>query len=94
MDANAADTEVWVGIRPEGFIPDDNGKFECALDRIEVMGRDISVVASHEASINPVVRAIIGDGNVINDDAETVRFSLRSGKVYVFDKQTENRIEV
>ncbi len=94
MDADISDREVWVGIRPEGFIPDASGAFECKLDRVEVMGRDISVVASHKSSVNPTVRAIIGDGNEIDEAADTVRFSLRENKVYLFDKTTEERIEV
>ena len=32
-----ADQEVYVAIRPEGFIIDDKGKFECDFDRLEVM---------------------------------------------------------
>ena len=39
------DRAVWAGIRPEGFIPDENGPFTCNMDRVEVMGRDVSVVS-------------------------------------------------
>ena len=41
------DGPVWVGIRPEGFILDANGPFICEMDRVEVMGRDVSVVCRH-----------------------------------------------
>ncbi|MCL1849086.1 MAG: ABC transporter ATP-binding protein [Clostridiales bacterium] len=51
--------EVMVGVRPEGFIPDPEGRLHCALSNVEVMGRDVSIVASHEASLNPEVRAIV-----------------------------------
>ena len=44
----APDGDVWAGIRPEGFIPDDDGPFTCALRGVEVMGRDISVVCAHK----------------------------------------------
>ncbi|MDE7406146.1 MAG: ATP-binding cassette domain-containing protein [Clostridiales bacterium] len=53
------DQEVYVGIRPEGFILDKEGKLSCTLSGIDVMGRDISVVSTCESSLNPVVRSII-----------------------------------
>ena len=42
------DMAVHVGIRPEGFILDENGPFTCELSRVEVMGRDISVISTHK----------------------------------------------
>ena len=39
--------DVYVGIRPEGFELNDNGPMTCGLSRVEVMGRDISVVCTH-----------------------------------------------
>ena len=94
MDFNAPDGEVFVGIRPEGFIPDADGAFECKLDRVEVMGRDISIVAHHENCHNECIRAIISAETEADSEADTVRFSLKPSKVYVFDKATEARIEV
>ena len=86
-----ADQEVFVGIRPEGFAADEKGSFEAILDRIEVMGRDISVIGSHN---NAPLRAIISGDDKINEDAKTVRFTLKPHKVYLFDKESEKRIEV
>ena len=94
MDFNAPDGEVFVGIRPEGFIPDADGALECKLDRVEVMGRDISIVAHHENCHNECIRAIISAETEADSEADTVRFSLKPSKVYVFDKATEARIEV
>ena len=39
--------EVYIGIRPEGFILDDNGALECDFNRLDVMGSDISVISKH-----------------------------------------------
>ncbi len=88
----ARDGDVFVGIRPEGFIPDENGPFESNLSRIEVMGRDITVVSEHEAAENPVIRSIVSAENRIDTSAETVRFKLKPYKVYLFDAATEERI--
>ncbi|MBR1659808.1 MAG: 6-phosphofructokinase, partial [Oscillospiraceae bacterium] len=39
------DQPVWVGIRPEGFVLDNNGPLRCRLSRVEVMGRDAGFLA-------------------------------------------------
>ena len=87
-----ADQDVFVGIRPEGFTPDDNGPLHCQLNNVEVMGRDASVVSTHVASVNPVIRSIINSDIKIDSTKETVRFSLKSHKVFIFNKETEERI--
>ena len=86
------DQDVHVGIRPEGFILDDNGPMHCKLNSVEVMGRDVSVVSTNEASANPVVRSIIDADNRLSLTAETVSYSLKAHKVFLFNKETENRI--
>ena len=86
------DRQVWVAIRPEGFIPDDAGPFTCRLDRIEVMGRDISVVATHESMTGRNIRAIISAENRIDTARDTVRFRLKPHKVFLFDRESEERV--
>ena len=89
---NIADQPVWVGIRPEGFTPDDNGALVCKLNNVEVMGRDVSVVSTHEASANPIVRSIVNADNKIDVTAENIKYSLKPHKVFIFNKETEERI--
>ncbi|MBQ3591597.1 MAG: ABC transporter ATP-binding protein, partial [Clostridia bacterium] len=43
----APQQDVYVGIRPEGYVLRDDGPFSCSLQRVEVMGRDICVVVTH-----------------------------------------------
>ena len=86
------DQEVYVGIRPEGFVLDENGPMSCALSSVEVMGRDVSIVSTHEASLNPVVRSIINSDNKIAMGATSVSYSLKAHKVFIFNKETEERI--
>lgn len=90
--AGVADQEVYVGIRPEGFVPDKKGALVCQLSNVEVMGRDVSVVSKHEASINPTIRSIVDADNKIDATAEEIKFSLKPHKVFIFNKQTEERI--
>ena len=88
-----SDRPVFVGIRPEGFIPEANGPFEVALSNIEVMGRDVSIVSTHPASVNPVVRSIVdADYKIDKLGYSRVSFTLKPHKVFLFDKETEERI--
>ncbi len=83
---------AWVGIRPEGFIPDEAGAFTCNMDRIEVMGRDISVVSTHPKMTGRNIRSIISSETRIDPEAKTVRFNLKPNKVHLFDRESEARI--
>ena len=56
------------------------------------MGRDISVVSAHKASENSNIRAIISAENKVDTSSQTVRFSVKQNKVFVFAKKTEERI--
>ena len=89
-----ADQDVMVGIRPEGFILDDNGPLKCKLSNVEVMGRDVSVVSTHENSQNPMVRSIIDADNKVNVESGEVRYTLKPHKTFIFNKETEERIYV
>ena len=91
MDAaGIEDQPVSIGIRPEGFELDENGPFTCQLSRVEVMGRDITVVCTHEACEAPSVRAIISAKNKV--DCTSVRFTLKPDKVLLFRRDSGERI--
>ncbi|MCQ2426163.1 MAG: ABC transporter ATP-binding protein [Lachnospiraceae bacterium] len=86
------DRPVWAAIRPEGFIIDENGPLHCRLNAVEVMGRDISVVSENEAAENPTVRSIVDADNLKKLSGETVSFSVKPHKIFLFEKDTEERI--
>ena len=92
LSVDAADQEVIVGIRPEGFELDPNGPLSCQMNNVEVMGRDVSIVSTNPASVNPVIRSIINADNKVDTTATTVRYSLKPHKVFLFNKETEVRI--
>ena len=89
----APDRKVWVGVRPEGFIPEQAGPLRCTLSGVEVMGRDVSVVASHPAC-SAVLRAIVSAESAVDAKAETVRFALKPNKVQLFDFASEERLRI
>ena len=86
------DQEVYTAIRPEGFELEENGPLTCKLTAVEVMGRDISVVCTHEKCENVAIRAIIDAENVVNTAKSTVNFRLKPSKVFLFHKESQLRI--
>ena len=88
----APDGDVTVGIRPEGFIMDTNGALRCNISNVEVMGRDVSIVSTHSASLNPTIRSIIDADEKPAADATVATFALKPHKVFLFDAETEERI--
>jgi multiple sugar transport system ATP-binding protein len=88
------DRDVYVAVRPEGFILDDDGALACELSNVEVMGRDVSIVSRHEDSANPIIRSIIDSDNKIDLTQSVVRFNLKAHKTFLFDAETEERIHL
>lgn len=87
-----SDQEVMIGIRPEGLIYSPDGPLACHMNRIEVMGRDTSITASHPDCENPVIRAITNTDRLPNSGDQNVNFSLKPGKVHLFQAETGERI--
>ena len=86
--------KAYVGIRPEGFIIDPNGCLTLNVKQIEVMGRDISIVASHPNSEKPTVRVIVDAAEAKNIViGQDLKFSLKPEKVFTFDGVTEERLK-
>ncbi len=90
--SGAPDGDVYVGIRPEGFIPADDGNFTCEISNVEVMGRDVSIVSRNDAMLTPNIRSIVDADFNIKAGDEKVKFNLKSHKVFIFDHETEERI--
>ncbi|MBQ8311236.1 MAG: ABC transporter ATP-binding protein [Clostridia bacterium] len=88
----ACDGDVYVGVRPEGFIPDEHGTLSCALSGVEIMGRDVSIVSAHPSSQNATVRAIVSAETRLDISAQSVCFSLKPSKTFLFDRRSEQSI--
>ena len=89
------DQEVSVAIRPEGFVladEKDKGVLHAECEMIQVMGRDISVVAKNELCTKPTFKAIISADDKVNPGK--VAFKVKPHKVFIFDAETDERIYV
>ncbi len=90
--SDVEDQEIYVGIRPEGFELDPDGPLNCRLSNVEVMGRDVSIVSENDAAVNVKIRSIINADNKIDASNPIVKYSLKPHKVFIFSKETEERI--
>ena len=93
LDVSALDDQkVTVAIRPEGFDPCDDGPLSCQLNRVEVMGRDVSVVCSHSAFTGEAFRAIVDADDMKTISGTDIRFRLKPGKVFLFREENGQRL--
>ena len=88
----APDGPVWAGIRPEGFVPVADGPVTCGLNRVEVLGRDTSIVCTHPACQTDTLRAIVRPEELTGPVGDTVHFALKPDKVFLFGREDELRI--
>ena len=89
------DQEVSVAIRPEGFVlanEKDKDVLHAECEMIQVMGRDISVVAKNELCTKPTFKAIISADDKVNPGK--VAFKVKPHKVFIFDAETDERIYI
>ena len=93
MDVNTHDRDVYAAIRPEGFVVDEDGPMTCTLERVEVMGRDTSILSKNPAFDGTVIRSNVSSEDAPDSDKDTVHFSLKPGKVHLFDIESEERID-
>ena len=90
MDKDIEDQEVYVAIRPEGFIPKKDGCFHCEFDRIEIMGRDTSIVCHNDKCISDEdIRTIVDSDIRIYHDGRMIAFDLKKNKTHIFSKKDE-----
>ena len=88
-DIEVSDQEVTVGIRPEFFNVDPNGKMEVKIDIVEHIGRDTMIIFTVEGS-EKSIRAIVPSAKGLEAD-QVVKLSYSN--IFVFDKETGGRIK-
>lgn len=89
--AGVADQNVISGIRPEGVIPDANGRFTVQVNRIEVLGRDTTLVAAHPSAQESAVRFVVSS-EYSDLHKEKIALTLKPEKVFLFHPEKGERI--
>ena len=92
MDLDKEDQEVFVGIRPEGFLTSTKGEtgLTFTVNQLETLGRDISIICEHEDLVSASFKIILdADENV---SLGKVKMGVKRNKCFVFAADTEERI--
>lgn len=86
---NTPDKDLFVAIRPEGFVIDENGTLTCNVRNIETTGRDTSIVATHDASLEETIRVIISSDEARSIEKGPIKFSYKENKMFLFELSGE-----
>ena len=87
--------DVYVSIRPEGFImakAGDKNVLHCESDMIQIMGRDISIVAKKAECTKETFKIIISQEEMTNE--KNLALKVKPYKMFIFDGETEERIYI
>ena len=93
LNENLGDRNIYAAIRPEGFIlakPSDKNALHGNCEAVQVMGRDISVVAHNPECTKNTFRVIISSDDKVSPGE--VAFTVKPHKIFLFDGETEERI--
>ena len=93
LNEDLGQKDVYVAIRPEGFVlagDKDKDVLHTTCEMVQVMGRDISVVATNPNCIKPTLKAIISADDQVSPGP--VNFKIKPHKIFIFDGETEERI--
>ena len=85
--------DVSIAIRPEGFVPaklNDKNVLHCESKMIQIMGRDISIVATNEYCTKETFKIIIAQEDQTSETQ--LAFKVKPYKMFVFDGETDERI--
>jgi ABC-type sugar transport system ATPase subunit len=86
---------VYVAIRPEGFTlakAGDKHVFHASLSMVQILGRDISIVATNPACIKPTFKVIISADE--EQQKKDISLVVKPAKMFLFDSESEVRIRI
>ena len=93
FNEDLGERDIFAAIRPEGFMlakASDKNVLHGNCEMVQVMGRDISVVANNPNCIKPSFRVIISSDDKVSPGE--VAFTVKPHKIFLFDGETEERI--
>ena len=87
------DQEVYIAIRPEGMLlakDEDKLAFTASVDQVQVLGRDLFIVATNENCTKPTFKSIISSDEQV--PTGQIRLKVKKDKFFIFSKENEQRI--
>lgn len=83
---------VLVGVRPEGYELDEKGLLVLQPQFVEMIGRDMSLVAFHPDALTPSIRIVLTTDEFKFNPNQAIRMRLKPHKTFVFEKDTGRRL--
>lgn len=83
---------VLVGVRPEGYEIEDKGALSLQPQFVEMIGRDMSLVASHPDALTPSIRVVLAMDEFKFNPNQVIRMKLKPHKTFIFEKDTGRRL--
>lgn len=93
INEDLGEKDIFAAIRPEGFVlakNNDKNVLHANCEMVQVMGRDISVVANNNECVKPSFRVIISSDDQVSTGE--IAFTVKPHKIFLFDGETEERI--
>ena len=93
-DKPQQDREIYVAIRPEGFMLADQDEKEVLhanLNMVQVLGRDVSLVAQNPACAKPTFKVIVAAEDA-QKQSGVLSLKVKPSKMFLFEKESEERI--
>ncbi len=87
---------VYVAIRPEGFViakPGDKNVLHADAEMIQILGRDVSIVAKKEECTKDTFKIIVAAEETEGIGGK-IAVKVKPNKIFVFDGETEERIRL
>lgn len=88
------DKDIYIAIRPEGFAnaaKEDKNVLHADMEMIQVLGRDVSIVAKNPACTKETFKVIIAAEDADNA-SKKLNLKVKPNKMFLFDLETEERI--
>ena len=97
IDKGIPNQDVHIGIRPEGFLMKEEAEgkdkvLTLSCEKVYTQGRDLQLICSSKYAEEDKIKLII-DSDIEAEPGE-IHFALRRNKIYVFEKESEKRIEI
>jgi multiple sugar transport system ATP-binding protein len=89
------DQDIYIAIRPEGMTVEDEKEslgFKADVDQVQVLGRDLYIVAKNPNCAKPTFKVIIQNNDALY--AGSIKLAVKANKFFIFSKKNEERIYI
>ena len=93
VEKEVGDRNVYVAIRPEGFLlsKDQKGVLHAESEMVQILGRDISIVAKNPNCTKETFKVIVS-AEEASSSVGALSLKIKPNKIFVFDGENEERI--